>query len=368
MTRRAYAHRLPMGAPDDVGALEAAFASGAIRARAVVAILGKTEGNGCVNDFSRGFATRALSDALRQAGADPAQVCLVMSGGTEGALSPHMLVLEARETTQARARGRVGGWAGAHARSRAGGSRPARPSRSRRRERHKAIRDAGLASAADAHFVQIKCPLLTAERIAAAERRGKTTATRDTLKSMGLSRAASALGVAVALGEISRASLSEAAIGRDFSLYSGRASTSAGVELTDHEIVVLGASSRWAGPLSVDHAVMGDAIDIEPVRAALARLGLAAQGQLKPAERARARRAARQGGGQFRRRLARKAPHHAQRQRHLVHPPRARASSPARSPASSATPRFMSPAGPSIRGRTAAARSPSLSKPREPEP
>ncbi len=49
----------------------------------------------------------------------------------------------------------------------------------------KAIRDAGLASPADAHFVQIKCPLLTADRIAAAERRGKTTATRDTLKSMG---------------------------------------------------------------------------------------------------------------------------------------------------------------------------------------
>ena len=57
--------------------------------------------------------------------------------------------------------------------------------------------------------MQIKCPLLTADRVAEAEARGATTATRDTLKSMGLSRAASALGVAVALGEIDRAALDE---------------------------------------------------------------------------------------------------------------------------------------------------------------
>jgi cyanuric acid amidohydrolase len=50
---------------------------------------------------------------------------------------------------------------------------------------------------------------------------------------------------------------------------------------------VLGASSHWAGPLRVDHALMADAIDIEPVRAALARLGLAAQGQLNAAQRGR---------------------------------------------------------------------------------
>ena len=35
-----------------------------------------------------------------------------------------------------------------------------------------AMKDAGIASAADVHFVQIKCPLLTKERIEEAERRG----------------------------------------------------------------------------------------------------------------------------------------------------------------------------------------------------
>ena len=38
----------------------------------------------------------------------------------------------------------------------------------------------------------------------------------------------------------------------------------------------------WTGPLAVDHAVMADAIDIEPVRDALARLGVDASRQLSP--------------------------------------------------------------------------------------
>ena len=104
---------------------------------------------------------------------------------------------------------------------------------------------------------------------------------------MGLSRAASALGVAVALGEIESARLKDEQIGSDWSFWSGRASCSAGVELLGHEIVVFGMSSKWSGPLAIDHAVMADAIDVEPVRGALGRLGLPAAGQLPPAERAR---------------------------------------------------------------------------------
>jgi cyanuric acid amidohydrolase len=102
---------------------------------------------------------------------------------------------------------------------------------------------------------------------------------------MGLSRAASALGVAIALGELDRARISDADIGSNWSLWSGTASASAGIELLNHEIVVLGMSAAWSGPLAIDHGVMADAIDIEPVRAALARLGLAAPGQLPPVDR-----------------------------------------------------------------------------------
>ena len=89
-------HRLSATAPDDVAAIEAAIAAGTLDPHGIVAILGKTEGNGCVNDFTRAFAVTALQTMLHRhmAAEMAAKICLVMSGGTEGALAPHWLVLE----------------------------------------------------------------------------------------------------------------------------------------------------------------------------------------------------------------------------------------------------------------------------------
>ena len=289
MTRRsAFVHRFPARAPDDVAPIEEAIRSGLLRPEGIVAVLGKTEGNGNVNDFTRAFAVRAVKDALRPHLAPEAveRISYVMSGGTEGALAPHWIVLGRTEAPAGESVSPALAVGGAHTpplafedlgrigqvRLVAEGARAA-------------MRDAGIDDPADVHFVQIKCPLLTAERIAAVAARGKSVAVRETLKSMGLSRGASALGVALALGEITEAEIGDEAIGRDTALYSGRASTSAGVELENHEIVVLGMSDRWAGPLAIDHAVMNDSIDVEPVRAALKRLGFRASGQLVPEER-----------------------------------------------------------------------------------
>ena len=82
--------------------------------------------------------------------------------------------------------------------------------------------DAGIAAPADVHFVQIKCPLLTKERIAEAARRGASVATEDTYHSMALSRGASALGVAVALGEVLSGAATETAICRTGRFLQGR--------------------------------------------------------------------------------------------------------------------------------------------------
>jgi cyanuric acid amidohydrolase len=281
-------HRISAGSPDDVTGLHAAVAAGRIDPAGIVAIFGKTEGNGLVNDFSRGLGVRALTQFLENhlGGAHAAQVCLVMSGGTEGGMAPHWTVFERQEGS--------GGASPALAIGRAHtpALQPEQLGRVCQVELvaagvRAAMRDATIDDPADVHFVQIKCPLLTAQRIAAADARGAAVATRDTLKSMGLSRAASALGIGLALGEIDAGRVSDAAIGSDWSLWSARASTSSGIELMGHEIVVLGMSSAWAGPLAIDHAVMADGIDIEPVRAALARLGLAAPGQLAPDQRDR---------------------------------------------------------------------------------
>src|SRR5262249_8785034 len=134
-----------------------------------------------------------------------------------------------------------------------------------------AIHDAGIASTDDVHFVQIKCPLLTKERIEEAARRGARTATEDTYHSMALSRGASALGVALALGEVKAAP--ESVVCGDWSLYSSVASTSSGVELLRNEIVVLGNAAGWAGDLVIGHGVMQDAIDAAAARHVRAALG-----------------------------------------------------------------------------------------------
>jgi cyanuric acid amidohydrolase len=222
----------------------------------------------------------------RYGGTGAGNACLVMSGGTEGAIVPHWLVLE---------RGEGDGSTGPALAIGSAHTADIQPEQIGRLSQvdmvasgvRSAMRDARIARPADVHFVQVKCPLLTLARVADAQARAAQTATRDTLKSMGLSRAASALGIAVALGEIDRDAIAEEAIGADASLWSARASASAGIELMGHEIVVLGMSEAWSGPLAIDHAVMSDGIDVEAVRAMLARLGLTAEGQLAPAERSR---------------------------------------------------------------------------------
>ncbi len=292
---RAAVHRLPAAAPDDVSALLAAVEAGGIDPARIVAVLGKTEGNGCVNDFTRGFATRVLKDAIaltsgRSHEEVSSSVAFVMSGGTEGGLAPHWLVFETHAASVPAP--------GAAPRLAVGvaKTRPFLPEEVGRLAQveetadavRNAMRGAGIASPADVHYVQVKCPLLTKARIAEAEARGRTVVTEDTYASMGRSRGASALGAAVALGEVAPAALpSDAVICREWSLWSARASTSAGVELMENQVMVLGNSVAWGGDLVIGHGVMADALDVGAVASALASVGIAAAGQIGSADRAR---------------------------------------------------------------------------------
>ena len=257
--------RIPTGSPSDVTALLAAVEDGSIDPLDVVAVLGKTEGNGCVNDFTRGYAVRALSDFFAsRIGEDASRISYVMSGGTEGVLSPHLTVISRKHgTTGAPATG---------AKSLAIGVRhtrnflPEEIGRTAQIEAvaeavREAIAEAGIDSAADVHFVQIKCPLLTTDALREAKARGVQPATEDTYKSMGLSRGASALGAAAALGEVDGAALTDEDVCHAWEKYSEVASTSAGSELSCCEVIVFGNSAKAEGPFFIEHGVMKDAID-----------------------------------------------------------------------------------------------------------
>src|SRR5207344_903188 len=96
--------RLATAGPQDTAPLAAAIAAGEVDPATIVAIVGKTEGNGCVNDFTRGYATLSLklllAERLKCAPSEiDRRVAIVMSGGTEGGLSPHLLVFSREPAT-----------------------------------------------------------------------------------------------------------------------------------------------------------------------------------------------------------------------------------------------------------------------------
>src|SRR5260370_24644590 len=90
--------RIATKGPGDVSGLIGLIEAGKIKPASILAILGKTEGNGGVNDFTREYAVAALSVALAPYVDLPPhdveqKIAFVMSGGTEGVLSPHITVV-----------------------------------------------------------------------------------------------------------------------------------------------------------------------------------------------------------------------------------------------------------------------------------
>jgi len=287
--RRTDVFRLSMAHPGDVSALATLLAGQAVKAEDVVAVIGKTEGNGGVNDFTRGYFTQSLMHLLgRSLRADPAEIAArvpcVLSGGTEGVLSPHYLVFTRTETSD------VAGPAGGLAVGRSFGTTLPAEALGRVAQIedvaeavHAALRDAGL-QPAEARFVQVKMPCLTTARIDDALARGAEPVTRDPNRAMALARAAGALGVALALGEVPRERITEAALLHELDLYSSHASVSSGIEVGCAEVIVLGNASGWTGQLAIACRPMADVLDITAVHQVLADLGIASQPQVSDAD------------------------------------------------------------------------------------
>jgi cyanuric acid amidohydrolase len=279
--------------PGDMASLESFLESNpSLRPRCV---LGKTEGNGCVNDFTRAYASSAVEAAL---GARGDGASIIMSGGTEGILTPHLLLFadgpadaDGGEAAAAPAAAGAGRLSLGVARTRAFA-----PQEIGRRVQAEATRDAVLAACRDAGltpaelcFAQIKCPLLTPERVAAVA--PTPCATEDCYHSMGLSRGASALGVALATGEVPAGQLDEAmaALCTPTDEYrSAVASASAGIELMHSEVFVLGNSPTSASHLRAAYCEMSDAVDAPSVLRMLEEEGIDTQhGQLTSSARGR---------------------------------------------------------------------------------
>ncbi len=259
--------------PGDASEFEKLALSGAIQPDQVVAVIGKTEGNGGVNDFTRMLADRAFRDVLRRHGrraeAAVAAIPMVWSGGTDGVLCPHACVFTRVDDA-------AGGLAVGTAMSEP--ILPEEIGRTAMVEKvaaavREAMANAGIADRADVHWVQTKTPLLTMEDIRQARSRGREAALPDPHGSMDLSNGTAALGVALGLGEVERTAISDGVIGRALEVYSSVASCSSGVELDRAQVVLLGNGGP-GGRQRIGHSVMRDALDQGAVYDAIREAGL----------------------------------------------------------------------------------------------
>jgi cyanuric acid amidohydrolase len=277
--------RLAMANPADTSGLRRLLDAGDLDASKIVATIGKTEGNGGANDFTRALATLAVSATIADAtgespGAVADRVALVWSGGCEGVLSPHMTVIVRDDDIAAAGAG--GGLAVSVQRT-----RPIRPEEigtlaevdEVTAATRRALDDLAIRDPTDVHYVQVKGPLLTPAGIKDATARGAGVVTTDPNGSKAYARGATALGVAVALGEVDRSAVTADAITRDLSLFSSVASTSAGGELVACEIVLFANSPVAVDDLRIGHATLRDVIDADGVMAALASAGLDLEGR-----------------------------------------------------------------------------------------
>ncbi|KAL3478114.1 cyanuric acid hydrolase/Barbiturase [Aspergillus californicus] len=247
--------RFPTTSPSDTIPLTGLQVSG-YTASDIIAVIGKTEGNGCVNDFSRTLSAHIWESKV------PSSAVTVFSGGTEGILSPHVTFL---------VRAKQGDRTGLVACS--GHTRDFDPSEvgteTQAREVASTIKimqdDTGIHKD-DVHLVLIKCPLLTSVDIETVRTQGLTPVTSDTYQSMAVSRYASAIGIALALDEISVEKVS-AVLGLDAdadagAVWSSRASCSSGAELKNCHIMILAADpAQKQGRLRAKSGHMKDAID-----------------------------------------------------------------------------------------------------------
>jgi cyanuric acid amidohydrolase len=269
--------KVPIHSVSDASELTKLVDDGVIRADRVIAIIGKTEGNGGVNDYTRIIADRAFREALVEKGADAEavrEIPIVWSGGTDGVISPHATIFatvpdgEAAATDEPRL---TVGFAM---------SEPLLPEEIGRRGMIEKVADAvkvamgraGITDAADVHYVQTKTPLLTIDTIRDAKSRGHDVFTEDTLTSMDVSNGGTALGIAVALGEIDMPDDSD--VLRDRTLYSSVASCSSGVELDRAQVVVVGNARDVGGRYRIGHGVMKDALDADGIWDAIRSAGL----------------------------------------------------------------------------------------------
>lgn len=284
MVQRVQVHVCEQATPADITEFAALFENG-VRAEDIVAIIGKTEGSAGVDDYNRELADLCFREMIgeqmgisREAAAE--RVAIVLSGGTFGVLTPHVTVIS-REF--------VDGNSSASGEKRLvvgrAFSEPILGEEIGRMGQIQKVADAVrvaqeeavIDDPTDVHSVIIKAPTLTREMIEGAQARGHDVVTTD----LGVgehgafcyANDGSALGVALALGEVSADALNDDIVRKNWDLYSEVASTSAAPDKVRAEVLLLGNSTASVSDLRIGHGTTKDLIDTSGAKEALRSAG-----------------------------------------------------------------------------------------------
>src|SRR3954470_17605430 len=180
--------KVPIHSVADASELTKLIEEGVMDASRVVAIIGKTEGNGGVNDYTRIIADRAFREALVAAGAaadQVKQVPIVWSGGTDGVISPHATIFATTDAEPSDEPRLTVGFAMSEQLLPEDIGRTAMITKVADAVKV-AMERAGITDPGEVHYVQTKTPLLTLSTIEDAKSRGKTVWTEHTHESMDL--------------------------------------------------------------------------------------------------------------------------------------------------------------------------------------
>lgn len=268
--------------PHDAGALAQALKDRGISPADVLAVISKTDGNGELNDYSRLLAESEFGAYFADELGVPVdevsrRITFIASSGSEGLAALHGYIIHAVEAPFGNPQNHKGLSVGvAH-------TRPLSPEEVGRVDQARlvseatrlAMENAGITEAADVGVVFVKGPVLKIGDTYEGGR-GPTVEPRS---SIGLTRGASALGVALALSEVDERDMISEAIGHRFDLFSRKAFTFSGNEVAGCRVVLLGNSTSGNPDLFIASRSLSDLMDIGSVWSLLGLAGIEHPGQ-----------------------------------------------------------------------------------------
>ena len=282
-------YRLPMSSPDDVSALENLINNKTIDPMEICALIAQTEGDGYARGYSAQSFELMLSEKMGMSRKEvAARIPMLMIGLTGGLMSPHYTVFT-RKLADFKPKEEKRLALGIKI------TRELLPEEYGTKTHvllvaeavKEAMLEAGIDLVEDVHCVEVKCPNLTFARLNDAQSRGKKCVSTNFAEAGSKSKGASALGVALALGEIKESDVTDEAICSNYNLYSKVASTSAGNEQVACKVILMGNSNKSCSQFKIGSGVMNDTLDLDGALNAFRSAGLKFENSIPQDQRER---------------------------------------------------------------------------------